>query len=55
MTQNYLNKSIVGGYVSPSIEVSTIDVEAGFSASKGYVSSYDNDIDDVTENDYGTF
>lgn len=55
MIYNHLNKSIGGEYVSPSIEISTVDVEEGFSASRDFVSSSNNDIDDVTETDYGTF
>lgn len=55
MTYHHLNKSVGGGYLSPSIKISTVDVETGFAASKDFVSSGNNDIDDVTENDYGTF
>jgi len=55
MIYNHLNKSVGEEYTSPSIEISTVDVEAGFSASKDFVSSDGNDIDNVTENDYGTF
>ena len=53
----YNNSNLIAGgaYVSPSIDVSTVYVEAGFSASREYVSSDGNDIDDVAETYYGTF